>query len=61
MNAPALLVTASRSLNAPTSPRWRRHLTGRTSTLTLDSDHYQFLRQPLAGKVATSIHESHNT
>jgi amino acid adenylation domain-containing protein len=55
VRAPTVLVTASRSLNAPTSPNWRRHLAGPVSTLVLDSDHYEFLRAPLVAEVAAAI------
>jgi amino acid adenylation domain-containing protein len=53
--APTLLVTARKSLNGPGSARWYRHLTGPVATLFLDSDHYQFLRPPLAGKIAAAM------
>ncbi len=55
VRAPALLVTASRSLNASASVCWRRHLCGPAETLVLDCDHYELLRQPLVSAVATAI------
>jgi hypothetical protein len=53
--APALIVSADRSPNAPTRELWPAVLTGPVSTLCVDSDHYAFLRPPLVADVAASI------
>ncbi|HXS65860.1 MAG TPA: amino acid adenylation domain-containing protein [Streptosporangiaceae bacterium] len=55
IRAATVLVSASRSLNAPGTPCWLRHLSGPVHQVVLDSDHYEFLRPPLSAEVAAAI------
>jgi thioesterase domain-containing protein len=55
VRAPALVISADGSPNAPTRDYWPGVLGGPVRVLPVDSDHYTFLRPPLAAEVATSI------
>jgi amino acid adenylation domain-containing protein len=55
VTAPALIVSADGSPNAPARAHWPTVLGGPVSTLPVDSDHYTFLRPPLVTAVAASI------
>ncbi|HUN35149.1 MAG TPA: amino acid adenylation domain-containing protein, partial [Trebonia sp.] len=58
--APALVIRASRSLNAPMARQWEDLLAGGpVSVVTVDSDHYAFLRPPLAADVGRAIRSWH--
>ncbi len=59
VRAPTLIVSAAASLNAPARLAWPRMLTGPVSVLSVDSDHYAFLRPPLAADVGAAIREWH--
>jgi thioesterase domain-containing protein len=59
VRAPALIVSANRSVNAPARTRWPLVLGGPVSTVTLDADHYTFLRPPLVTDVGTAIARWH--
>ncbi|HEY2550762.1 MAG TPA: hypothetical protein VGI64_09315, partial [Streptosporangiaceae bacterium] len=59
VRAPALIVSADRSPNAPTRDLWPGVLDGPVSTLGVDSDHYAFLRPPLIADVGTWIRTRH--
>jgi amino acid adenylation domain-containing protein len=53
--APALLVGADESPNAPALTRWPAVLAGPTATLRVASDHYSFLRPPLVADIGAEI------
>jgi amino acid adenylation domain-containing protein len=55
--APTLIVSAAASLNAPARLAWPRMLTGPVSVLSVDSDHYAFLRPPLVADVGAAVRE----
>jgi thioesterase domain-containing protein/acyl carrier protein len=55
VRAPALIVSADRSLNAPARDRWPAVLAGPVTTLAVRSDHYAFLQPPLAAEVGAAI------
>jgi hypothetical protein len=55
--APTLIVSAGRSPNAGTRTQWPQVLAGPVTTLTIDGDHYTFLRPPVVCQVASSIDE----
>jgi thioesterase domain-containing protein/acyl carrier protein len=58
--APALIVSAARSLNAPAAGHWQRLLGGPVSVLPVDSDHYAFLRPPLVADIGVAIRKWHD-
>jgi amino acid adenylation domain-containing protein len=61
--APALIVSAAASPNAPSAARWHDLLSGpngSVSMLRMDSDHYAFLRPPLVAEAAASILKWHD-
>jgi thioesterase domain-containing protein/acyl carrier protein len=60
VRAPTLIVSATRSLNAMTRTQWPGRLSGPVSVLAVDSDHYAFLRPPLAAEVAAAIRTFHD-
>jgi enterobactin synthetase component F len=60
VRAPTLIVSATRSLNAVTRTQWPGLLSGPVSVLPVDSDHYAFLRPPLAAAVAAAIRTWHD-
>ncbi len=53
--APTLIVSADSSPNAPARSRWPGALAGPVTTVRVASDHYAFLRPPLAAEVAAAI------
>ncbi|HEX6524808.1 MAG TPA: amino acid adenylation domain-containing protein, partial [Streptosporangiaceae bacterium] len=55
VHAPALIVSALGSLNAPARERWPDLLSGPVRVECVDSDHYAFLRPPLVADVAAII------
>ena len=56
VRAPALIVSAADSLNAPAAGPWRSLLSrGPVSILEVASDHYAFLRPPLVTRVGSAI------
>jgi amino acid adenylation domain-containing protein len=59
VRAPTLIVSAAASLNAPARLTWPRMLTGPVSVLSVDSDHYAFLRPPLVAEVGAAIRGWH--
>ncbi len=59
VRAATLIVSATNSLNASTRALWPDHLTGEVSVLSVDSDHYEFLRPPLVQEVAAAISHWH--
>jgi amino acid adenylation domain-containing protein len=59
LRAPALLVGADGSPNAPALGRWPEVLAGPVTTLRVASDHYSFLRPPLVAGVGTAILTCH--
>jgi amino acid adenylation domain-containing protein len=60
LRAPTLIVSASRSPNAPAMALWPRVLAGPVRTVSVDGDHYTFLRPPLVAGVGASILRWHN-
>ncbi|HEX9031712.1 MAG TPA: alpha/beta fold hydrolase, partial [Streptosporangiaceae bacterium] len=58
--APALVVSAGRSPNAQARARWPEVLGGPVRVLTMNADHYSFLRPPAVGRVATWIRRQHD-
>jgi amino acid adenylation domain-containing protein len=46
VRAATLIVSAARSLNAPARALWPGQFNGEVSVLSVDSDHYEFLRPP---------------
>jgi thioesterase domain-containing protein len=61
VRAPTLIVSAAASLNAPARSAWPRVLTGPVSVLSVDGDHYAFLRPPQVADVGAAIREWHRT
>jgi thioesterase domain-containing protein len=59
VGAPALIVSAQGSLNAPAAERWPAVLGGPVAALPVPGDHYQFLRPPLVAEVATTMEKWH--
>jgi hypothetical protein len=59
VRAPTLIVSAAASPNAPARLTWPRMLTGPVSVLSVDSDHYAFLRPPLVADVGAVIRGWH--
>jgi hypothetical protein len=59
VRAPTLIVSAAGSPNAPARLAWPRMLAGPVSVLSVDSDHYAFLRPPLVADVSAAITEWH--
>jgi surfactin synthase thioesterase subunit len=55
VRAPALIVSASDSLNAPAADRWAQLLAGPVTTLRVAGDHYSFLRPPTVTEVAAAL------
>ncbi len=55
VRAATLIVSAAGSPNAPARTQWLRHLDGEVSVLSVDSDHYAFLRPPLVQDVGAAI------
>jgi amino acid adenylation domain-containing protein len=55
VRARTLLVSADESPNAPARSLWPGQLSGPVTLLTVQSDHYGFLRPPLAADVAAAI------
>ncbi len=55
VQADTMVVGARLSPNAPAAPQWARLIEGDVSTLSVDGDHYAFLRAPLVTEVAESI------
>ncbi len=60
LRAPTLIVSASRSPNAKATALWPRVLAGPVRTVSVDGDHYTFLRPPLVAGVGASILRWHN-
>jgi thioesterase domain-containing protein len=59
--APALIVSAANSPNAPAAGHWQRLLgSGPVSVLRVDSDHYAFLRPPLVTDIGVAIRKWHD-
>jgi thioesterase domain-containing protein len=59
VRAPALIVGAQGSPNAPAAGRWPGVLGGPVRVLPVPGDHYQFLRPPLVAEVATTMEKWH--
>jgi amino acid adenylation domain-containing protein len=59
VHAPALIVSASGSPNAPARSHWPSVLAGQVMGQSVDSDHYAFLRAPLVAEVGTAILKWH--
>ncbi len=57
---PALIVSADGSPNARFRDDWPRVLGGPVATVRVDSDHYQFLRDPLVTEIGASILKWHH-
>jgi len=57
--APALIVSAAGSPNAPAAERWPSVLGGPVTALSVPSDHYAFLRPPLVTEVAAAMEKWH--
>jgi len=55
VRAPALIVGAGASPNAPARSLWPAVLGSRVTVLRVDSDHYAFLRPPLVADVAAAV------
>jgi len=55
VRAPALIVSAQGSPNAPAAARWPAVLSGPVTALPVPGDHYEFLRPPLVAEVATTM------
>lgn len=55
VRAPALLVSADLSLNAPARDRWPGLLAGLRHTLRLPADHYTLLQPPHLADIATAM------
>jgi amino acid adenylation domain-containing protein len=60
VRAATLIVSAARSLNASARALWPEQLTGEVSVLSVDSDHYEFLRPPLVADVGAAISRWHS-
>jgi amino acid adenylation domain-containing protein len=61
VRARTLLVSADESPNAPARSLWPGQISGPVSVLTVRSDHYGFLRAPLAADVAAAIRAWHRS
>ncbi len=59
VRAATLIVSAASSLNAPARALWPGHLKGEVSVLSVESDHYEFLRPPLVQDVGAAISRWH--
>ncbi len=59
VRAPALIVSAQGSPNAPAAARWPGVLGGPVAALPVPGDHYEFLRPPLVTEVATTMEKWH--
>jgi thioesterase domain-containing protein len=57
VRAAALVVSARRSPNAEAAVRWAGVLQGEVQTMSLDSDHYAFLRPPLVRELSAALRE----
>ncbi len=55
VRAATLIVSAASSLNAPARALWPGQLDGEVSVLSVESDHYEFLRAPLVQEVGAAI------
>ncbi len=55
VRAATLIVSAAGSLNAPARELWPARLNGEVSVLSVESDHYEFLRPPLVQDVGAAI------
>ena len=55
VRAATLIVSAASSLNASARSLWPGQLTGEVSVLSVESDHYEFLRPPLVQDVGAAI------
>jgi thioesterase domain-containing protein len=55
--APALIVSADDSPNAETRTQWPQVLAGPVTTLTVEGDHYSFLRPPVVARIAAQIND----
>jgi amino acid adenylation domain-containing protein len=56
--APALIVSAGDSPNAPAAGHWPAVLAGQVQSLRLPGDHYAFLRPPLVGELGRAIRDA---
>jgi amino acid adenylation domain-containing protein len=59
VRAATLIVSASSSPNAAASALWPEQLSGEVSVLSVESDHYEFLRPPLVKGVGAAIRRWH--
>ena len=59
VRAATLIVSAASSLNAPARALWPGQLNGEVSVLSVESDHYEFLRPPLVQDVGAAISRWH--
>jgi len=59
LQCPTLIVSASASPNASTQLHWPAVLAGPVTSLSIESDHYAFLRPPLVADVGASIRKLH--
>jgi hypothetical protein len=59
LQGPTLIVSASASPNAPARLHWPVVLAGPVTSLSIESDHYAFLRPPLVADVGASIRKLH--
>jgi thioesterase domain-containing protein len=57
VRAPTLIVSADHSPNAPARSRWPDLLDGPVSVISVDSDHYAFLRRPMVAEVGAAIRD----
>ncbi len=55
VRAATLIVSAASSLNAPARTLWPGRLSGEVSVLSVESDHYEFLRPPLVKDIGAAI------
>jgi len=60
VRAATLIVSAANSLNTPARELWPGQLNGEVSILSVDSDHYEFLRTPLVQDVGAAISRWHS-
>ncbi|HET9893314.1 MAG TPA: alpha/beta fold hydrolase, partial [Streptosporangiaceae bacterium] len=59
VRAATLIVSAANSLNASASALWPGQLNGEVSVMSVESDHYEFLRPPLVQDVGAAITRCH--
>jgi hypothetical protein len=59
VRAATLIVSAASSLNASARTVWPGQLNGEVSVLSVESDHYEFLRPPLVQDVGAAIGRWH--